>query len=126
MMSNVTIQVHNGVFNLLDDQGAILFFSEDWDEVDDFAKKNDLNIQYEPKDLVFDVGSDEDYGPFVYFDIKYGTSDGNLGGHNVINLPSFMDSGELMECHFGYDESMSTKQAIDALVAAGATYEQII
>jgi hypothetical protein len=125
-MKNVSILNNQNGFTLIDSKGTSLFSSAEWNEVEEYADENDLNIQYEPKDLVFDVGSDNDYGPFVYFDIKYGSSDGNLGGHNVINLPSFMDSGELMECHFGHDESMSTKQVIDGLVAAGATYEQIM
>lgn len=123
-MQNVQIEIVNGVFHLLDDNGAIVFFDNDWAEVQDFVY-GDYNIQYQPKDLIFDLGMDDDYGPFVYFDIKYGTSDGNLGNHNVINLPSFM-SGELMECHFGYDENMSKQQVVDALVALGATYQQII
>lgn len=123
-MINVHIEVVNGVFNLVEDNGAIVFFGEDWNEALEFAY-GDFNIQYQPKDLMFDLGTDDDYGPYVYFDVKYGSSDGNLGGHNVINLPKFI-YGELMECHFGYDKKMSQKKVIEALVQAGATYEQII
>lgn len=123
-MENVQIEIVNGVFHLLDDKGAIVFFDEDWKEVQDFAY-GDYNIQYQPKDLVFDVGVDDDYGHFVYFDLKYGSSDGNLDDRNVINLPDFM-TGCLMECHFGYDESMSQEKVIAELVALGATYKQII
>lgn len=123
-MENVQIEIVNGVFHLVDDKGAIVFFDEDYKEVQDFAYGY-YNIQYEPKDLIFDLGSDDDYGPYVYFDVKYGSSDGNLGGHNVINLPKFMH-GELMECHFGYDEKMTKEKVIAQLVALGATYKQII
>jgi hypothetical protein len=126
-MQNVLIQVHNDVFNLVDDKGAILFFSEDWHEVEEFAEENDFNIQYEPKDLVFDLDPDCEDGPYVFFDIKYG--DGghdNLGSHNVINLPSFIERVELMECTFAYDESKSKQQVIDGLVAVGATHEEFL
>jgi len=122
-MKNVRVQIDNDVFNLVDDNKNIVFSSKNWGKVIDFAYGK-LNIQYEPKDLVFDLDPDYEEGPFVVFDSKYGSgSDGNLGGHNVINLPNFIDSSELMECHFGYDPSKSKQQVIDALVAAGASYE---
>lgn len=123
-MINVKIQLSNDVFNLVDDNGNIVFSNANWGLVKDFAYGK-FNIQYEPKDLIFDIGEDEDEGPYVYFDIKYGSSDGNLDDHNVINLPSFM-YGALMECTFGYKESMSKKKVIEGLVAAGASYKQII
>ena len=124
-MENVQIEIVNGVFHLLDDKGAIVFFDEDWNEVQDFAY-GDYNIQYQPKDLIFDVGLNDDYGSFVYFNVKYGSNDNILGSHNVINLPGFINSEELMKGHFGYDKKMAKENVIEALVALGATYKQII
>jgi hypothetical protein len=121
-MKNVRVHIYDDVFNLVDDTKTIVFSSKNWSEVQDFAYGK-INIQFEPKDLTFDLDPDYEEGPFVVFDIKYGSSEGSLGGHNVINLPSFIDSGELMECTFLYDESKSKQQVIDALVAAGASYE---
>lgn len=124
-MKNVSILNDQNGFTLVDSQGASIFSSKNWGEVQDFAYGK-FNIQYAPKDLVFDLDPDYEEGPYVVFDTKYASSEGDLGGHNVINLPSFMDSSELMECHFGYDPSKSKQQVIDGLVAAGATYQPFL
>lgn len=127
-MQNVQIEIVNGVFHLLDDNGAIVFFGDDWQEVEDFVY-GDYNIQYQPKDLKFDVGSDGDdgpYGPYVYFDVKYTTEELNLTRDNFINLPSFLTACTTMEGRFRYDETMSVEQVVYGLEAVGATYEQMI
>jgi hypothetical protein len=111
----------------LNNKGKTLFTGEYWYEVEEFANDNDINIQFEPKDLVFDVDPTCPDGAYIFFDIKY--DDGghdNLGSHNVINLPAYIDKSELMECHFGYDTSMSKEKVIEGLEAVGATYQKFL
>jgi hypothetical protein len=124
---NVLIQNNGESITLVDANGTALFSSEEWEEIEEFASEKYLNIQYQPKDLVFDLDPKCPDGAYIFFDIKYG--DGghdNLGYHNVINLPSYVDAVELMECTYGYDDSMSKQKVIDGLVALGATYEKFL
>ena len=126
-MKNVSILNNQNGFTLVDSKGNSLFSSAEWDEVEDYANENSLNIQYEPKDLVFDIDSKCADGAYIYFDVKY--SDGGhdqLGGHNVIKLPSCIEDVEIMECTFGYDESKSEQEIIAELTALGATYQKFL
>jgi ABC-type arginine transport system ATPase subunit len=127
-MKNVSIVNEQNGFTLVDNKGVSLFSSAEWDEVEDYADKNDLNILYGPKDLVFDIDSQCEDGAYIYFDVKYGEGGhDSLGGHNIINLPSSMDDVEIMECTFGYDdESVSEQDMIAELTALGATYQKFL
>jgi hypothetical protein len=126
-MKNVSILNDQNGFALVDSKGNSIFSSADWDEIEEYADENNLNIQYSPKDLVFDIDGNSPDGAYVFFDVKY--SDGghdNLGGHNIINLPSCIEDTELTECTFGYDESKSEQEIITELTALGATYQKFL
>lgn len=120
-MTNVTIVESEYTISLVDENQVVLFAAEDWEEVESFANKKDLNILYSPKDLVFEVGDDPDMGPYVFFDVKYGEGGhDNLGGHNVRNLPYYVERSEVTECYFSYDSSISQEQVIKDLKSKGA------
>lgn len=126
-MKNVSILNDKNGINLVDSNGVVLFSVQDWEEVFNFAEENDLNIRFTPKDLVFDIDPKCPDGAYVFFDIKYGEGGyDDLGSHNIINLPDCMDSVEVTECTFLYDESISEKQVIADLVALGATYKKFL
>lgn len=120
----IVVKPHN--FELMDHNSLVVFASPDWNDIASFADSQYMNIVYEPKDLIFDLDPKCPDGAYVYFDVKYQEGNDNLGGHNVYNLPSYIDKVEMMECTFSYDDSVPEQQVIKDLVALGATYTKFL
>lgn len=123
---DLTININNNVFELLDENQQVVFQHASWKEVEDYADTNDFNIMYGPKDLVFDVCIDPTAESYVVLDVKYHLGNDRLGYHNVYGLPNDIEPVESVECTFDVTSNISKQALIQLMENLGAQYDSFL